>query len=249
MRSPSLLKRSILVCFLSWIAVSLASSIGWSQSNDAQRKPVHSGEPTFVRGPARTMANQTEQTNPPMQRFGTGNTNGSPVSQASFSSSVAPTVAQPGFERSSSVELKPPSKTGAGSIDKPTSNWGAMLSVLFSLAIVLCVFFGIAWMAKRSLPQSSSKLPTEVVQVLGRTTLAPRQQVYVVRFGKRLLLVSQQPGHTQTLGEIDDDQEVERLAGICEAAQPSSSSRSFSDVLKQVAYGKTERPTARRRTA
>jgi flagellar biogenesis protein FliO len=69
--------------------------------------------------------------------------------------------------------------------------------------------------------------------------------MYVVRFGKKLLLVSQQPGQTQTLSEISDDEEVDRLTGICESNLPSSSTQSFSDVLRQVASG--QRTTDRRR--
>jgi flagellar biogenesis protein FliO len=102
----------------------------------------------------------------------------------------------------------------------------------------LSFFLLVAWLVKKSQPHSFLKLPGDVVQVMGRTPMAPRQQMYVVRFGSKLLLISHQPGQTQTLGEITDPDEVQRLAGLCEANHPGSISNSFRDVLKQVALGK-----------
>ena len=137
------------------------------------------------------------------------------------------------------LELKPSSKEKDRSLDKPTSTWSAALSMFFSLAVVLSFFLLVAWLVKKSQPTSFLKLPNDVVQVMGRTPMAPRQQMYVVRFGSKLLLISHQPGQTQTLGEITDVDEVQRLAGLCEANQPGSISNSFRDVLKQVSLGKS----------
>jgi flagellar biogenesis protein FliO len=149
------------------------------------------------------------------------------------------------------IELKPSSKEALNSISKPKSSWATALSMMFSLAIVLCLFFIIAWLFRRTQPNSVAKLPSEVVQVMGRTAMAPRQQVYVLRFGSKMLLVSHQPGQTQTLGEITDPEEVQRLAGLCEANQPNSISHSFRDVLRQVASGRSDvesRTSSRRRS-
>ena len=149
------------------------------------------------------------------------------------------------------IELKPSSKEALNSISKPKSSWATALSMMFSLAIVLCLFFIIAWLFRRTQPNSMAKLPSEVVQVMGRTAMAPRQQVNVLRFGSKMLLVSHQPGQTQTLGEITDPEEVQRLAGLCEANQPNSISHSFRDVLRQVASGRSDvepRTSSRRRS-
>lgn len=148
------------------------------------------------------------------------------------------------------IKLKEPSRGTEGRISKPSSQWSTLFSVGFSLGIVVCLFLGVAWVAKKSMPAGSGRLPNEVVEVLGRSTIAPRQQIYVLRFGRKLLLVSQQPGQTQTLSEITDEEEVIRLAGICEENSPRSATRTFSDVLKQVASGKAEpQNRAQRRSA
>jgi flagellar protein FliO/FliZ len=149
------------------------------------------------------------------------------------------------------IELKPSSKEALNSISKPKSSWATAISMMFSLAIVLSLFLIIAWLFRRTQPNTFAKLPSEVVQVMGRTAMAPRQQVYVVRFGSKMLLVSHQPGQTQTLGEITDVDEVQRLAGMCEASQPNSISHSFRDVLRQVASGRSDsepRTASRKRT-
>ena len=166
-----------------------------------------------------------------------------PASWTSDSPSIPTKAVATGANRSTiraPLELKPSTKDKGQSLDKPSSTWAATLSMFFSLSIVLCFFLLVAWLIKKAQPTSFLKLPNDVVQVMGRTPMAPRQQMYVVRFGSKLLLISHQPGQTQTLGEITDADEVQRLAGLCEANHPGSISNSFRDVLKQVTLGKTE---------
>jgi flagellar biogenesis protein FliO len=169
-------------------------------------------------------------------------------SESSFESSSA-RVENP--KARTPLELKPRNKEASSSVDKPTSTWAAALSMFFSLAIVIGLFLLIAWLFRKSQPNTFQKLPTGVLQVLGSTVMAPRQQVYVVRFGNKMLLVSHQPGQTQTLGEITDADEVHRLAGLCESNQPTSVAHSFRDVLRHVASGRSDtesQPNARKRT-
>ena len=167
----------------------------------------------------------------------------SSVQSASWSTPISTETSNSTTIKSKSrvpLELKGSTKENSTSFDKPTSSWGATLSMFLSLIIVISFFLLIVWLIKKSQPHSFVKLPGDVVQVMGRTPMAPRQQMYVVRFGSKLLLISHQPGQTQTLGEITNEDEVQRLAGLCEANQPGSISNSFRDVLKQVALGKSE---------
>jgi flagellar biogenesis protein FliO len=161
-----------------------------------------------------------------------------PASYTSSPSGSSPSI--DGKKAKAPIELKSRSKESSGSVDKPKSTWAAGLSMFFSLLIVLSLFLLIAWLFRKSQPGAFVRLPTGVVQVMGRTAMAPRQQVYVVRFGNKLLLISHQPGQTQTLGEITDIDEVQRLAGMCEANQPNSVTHSFRDILRQVASGKPD---------
>jgi flagellar biogenesis protein FliO len=117
--------------------------------------------------------------------------------------------------------------------DGPTS----LLTVGSSLAVVLGLFLLVAWAVKRAMPGRSGLLPTEVVEVLGRASLGARQQVHLVRCGSKLLLVSATPGGMETLTEIAEPDEVQRLAALCRQTQPGSTTAAFRQVFQQLAAG------------
>ncbi|MEX0711129.1 MAG: flagellar biosynthetic protein FliO [Pirellulales bacterium] len=116
---------------------------------------------------------------------------------------------------------------------KPASTGGSLLSGLGSLALVLGLFFITAWALRRAVPGACPALPAEVIEVLGRTALAGRQQAYLLRCGNKLLLVHLAAGSAETLTEITDPLEVDRLAGLCRQAHPHSASLSFRQILDQ----------------
>ena len=102
-----------------------------------------------------------------------------------------------------------------------------------SLAVVLGLFFVVACALRRATPRGSALLPGEVVEVLGRAPMAGRQFAHLIRCGNKLLLVHLAPGCAETLTEITDPVEVDRLAGLCKQAQPQSSTASFRQVFQQ----------------
>lgn len=117
---------------------------------------------------------------------------------------------------------------GAGTL-KTRSAW----TVFASLALVLGLVAVCAWILRRSMPKLSAPLPTDVVEVLGRSPLMARQQMQLVRFGNKLLLVSVSPTGAETLSEITDPLEVDRLAGICRESHPQSATSAFKQILRQ----------------
>lgn len=119
--------------------------------------------------------------------------------------------------------------------DKRTSSntLQMLFSIGSSLLIVLGLFLGVAWCYRKTLNTSMGGIPKQVVSVLGRTAIAPRQQLVLVRFGSKLVLVSMNQGETRTLSEITDPIEVDRLAGNCESHQPNSLTNSFRTILNQ----------------
>jgi flagellar biogenesis protein FliO len=126
-----------------------------------------------------------------------------------------------------------------GHIDKAlaskTSPLSALITVGGSLAIVLGLFFVVAWAMRKTAPRGSVALPREVFDVLGRAPLGARQQVQLLRCGNKLLLVSITPGGVETLTEIADPLEVDRIAGVCQQAHPKSSTLAFRQVFQQLA--------------
>jgi len=65
--------------------------------------------------------------------------------------------------------------------------------------------------------------------------MAGRQQVYLLRCGKKLILVSVTPAGAETLTEITEEMEVDRLAGLCQQARPNSATAAFRHVFGQLA--------------
>ncbi len=102
-----------------------------------------------------------------------------------------------------------------------------------SLAVVLGLFLLTVWIMRRGMPAASAKLPTEVVDVLGRTVLLGKQQLQLVRCGHKLVLLSVTPAGAEALTEITDSAEVDRLVGLCEQQRPGSSSATFRTLLDQ----------------
>lgn len=118
--------------------------------------------------------------------------------------------------------------------DKRSSGVGStLLSVFSSLAIVLGLFLLCAWLMRRAAPKGSGRLPSEVVEVLGQAQLAARQNVHLLRLGHKLVLVNVSPAGVETLTEVDDPVEVDRLAGLCQQSAPESSSSIFRNVFQQ----------------
>lgn len=107
-------------------------------------------------------------------------------------------------------------------------------TVAASLSLVLGLFLTAAWLLKRSLPKAAGLLPADVVQVLGRVQLAGKQFVHLVRCGNKLLLVSVTPGGSETLTEITEPLEVDRLLGICAQQNRTSATAAFREVFQQL---------------
>jgi flagellar biogenesis protein FliO len=132
--------------------------------------------------------------------------------------------------------LSPPKQAGQGG-EKPQGLAGlsTLVNIGGSLALVLGLFFLLAWAMRRSGPGQCPALPKEAFEVLGRAPLAARQQVHLIRLGSKLVLLSVTPSGVEALSEVTDPVEVDRLAGLCQQAQPGSSTASFRQVFQQTA--------------
>jgi flagellar biogenesis protein FliO len=109
-----------------------------------------------------------------------------------------------------------------------------LTTVAGSLGAVLALFLVIAWCTRRFSPASARALPTEAVELLGRSPLSARQQMQLVRVGNKLLLVALSATDVQTLTEISEPTEVEHLTGLCRRGQAGSASAVFRQTLAQL---------------
>ena len=134
-----------------------------------------------------------------------------------------------------SMPLEPPSELKSGE-GKGTggSTVQMFVSIGSSLLIVIGLFLGAAWFYKKTLSAPlGGGIPNQVVKVLGRTPIAARQHLVLVRFGSKLVLVSMIQGEARALSEITDPLEVDQLAGFCESQSAGSASQSFRNILNQ----------------
>ena len=117
---------------------------------------------------------------------------------------------------------------------KTRSPAGNLLTAGSSLAIVLGLLVLFIWIARRSMPKAAGLLPSEIVEVLGRAPLAGRQQMQLVRVGSKLILLALTPSGAETLTEISDPDEVNRLMAISQRDRPGSITQTFRHVLGQL---------------
>jgi flagellar biogenesis protein FliO len=134
-----------------------------------------------------------------------------------------------------SLALAPPkNRAGGGGAGGLASSPGRMLTtVITSLSIVLGLFLLLVCVARRARARGYSTLPPDVLETLGRVPLSGRQEMHLVRVGHKLLLLSVTPTSAETLTEITDPAEIERLSQTCQL-RSGGMSEAFREVLSQL---------------
>jgi len=100
-----------------------------------------------------------------------------------------------------------------------------------ALAIVLGLIFSLRWLLRRSMNPAALPGATNVVQLLTRSALTPRQHLLLVRVGRRLLVVADCNGQLNSLSEITDADEVATLIGQLRDEKLTSASKCFGNLL------------------
>ncbi len=147
---------------------------------------------------------------------------------------AAPIASQPKVKPK--LRLPPPSKPirrPSPSDTKPGST-GSLFGVISSLAIVVGLFFTVAWLFRKTVPRAAQALPSEVLETLGRSPLTQRDHMHLIRLGNKLVLVCISQSGVQPLAEITDPDEVERLSAIASTTQSGSVTETFRDMLTQI---------------
>jgi flagellar biogenesis protein FliO len=104
------------------------------------------------------------------------------------------------------------------------------------LAIVVGAFLLFAWVLRRGGQGRASRgmLPADAVSVLGRVSLTSKQVAQLLRVGNKLVLVALTPGGAETLTEVTDPVEVDRLMGLCQQHDPRSTTKAFEEVFQNL---------------
>jgi flagellar biogenesis protein FliO len=154
----------------------------------------------------------------------------------------APPTAEPGPVRQA-LAISPPearttppmslpaARTDAGRT--PSGGGSGFMTVMAALGVVLGLFLAVVAVMRRGMPAQARMLPKEAVEVLGRAALPGRRQGHLIRVGNKIALVSFSTSGADTLVEITDPAEVDRLAGLCLADDPQSATSSFRGIVEQ----------------
>jgi flagellar biogenesis protein FliO len=103
------------------------------------------------------------------------------------------------------------------------------------LVLVVGLFLLCVSLMRRGGPSPTSPLPSDAVAVLGRIPLTPKQYAHLIQVGNKLVLVSITGERTDTITEVTEPAEVERLLVMCLKGSRQSSSAEFQKLLAQMA--------------
>ena len=115
-----------------------------------------------------------------------------------------------------------------------------------ALAVVLLLILLARWFARRFFGVAGAARSTRAVQVLSRSTLSPKQQLMLIRVGRRLLVVGDGGGQLNTLSEITDADEVAALVGQVQDDHSARATKSFGSLFgrMQGKFGEAEQHEA-----
>lgn len=122
------------------------------------------------------------------------------------------------------IPLKPrsgPIAEDSGGADAEQTGSSSAGAILTALVVFLLFLLGLAKLFLKRSPYAIRGLPLEAIDVLGRRAVDPRNSIYMVKVGSRMILLGSSPGGLSSLAEITDPIEIASLANICAAAQQS----------------------------
>jgi|GEM_PF-4014997 len=113
-------------------------------------------------------------------------------------------------------------------------------SIIAGLGLVITLFLVLAWTLKKASPKLVGvHLSDEIIQMLGRKHLFAKQYLQLIRVGGKILVVVITPDGAETLSEITDPYEIDRLAGLCEAQSPRSNTKAFREAFNEMSTKST----------
>ena len=133
--------------------------------------------------------------------------------------------------RTSSTTASP----AANNSELPARSNGGELEysrVLGALAVVLGLIFLLRWLGRIAFPASLGRGGAgRSVELLSRSPLSPKQQILLVRVGRRVLVVGDSGGQMSSLGEIRDPDEISELVGQVISDKRAVTPRAFGSMF------------------
>ena len=99
--------------------------------------------------------------------------------------------------------------------------------VLGALAIVIALIFLLRWFGRIFFPAVRGRGASRAVEVLARSPVSAKQQVMLLRLGRRVLVVGDSGSQMNALCEIVDPDEVATLVGQLQEERSTTASKAF----------------------
>lgn len=117
-----------------------------------------------------------------------------------------------------------------------------LLADLFPLLAVLVLIAGIVFILKKYMPARRLLAGSDVLQIVARTHVSPKQQLMLVKLGRKMVMIGVSPDRIQTLAVVDDPDQVAALMGEIAAGSPRSMSRAFVETMDDESEAYIELP-------
>jgi flagellar biogenesis protein FliO len=147
-------------------------------------------------------------------------------------------LTRPDGQRKPTSNATNPGATGdADRSSRSNSGWWTSVGglSLVVIAIVLSARF-----LRRWLPKTPGLLPAQALEMLGRFPVDPRNNIYLVRCGRRLLVLGAAADGLRTLSEITDVGEVSSLMCLCADGGELAPSNEHSALTTQCSVPSTQ---------
>ncbi|MEM7626417.1 MAG: flagellar biosynthetic protein FliO [Planctomycetota bacterium] len=122
-----------------------------------------------------------------------------------------------------------PDRMGAGSgLSEPNGGW--VLSTCAALGVVIGLILAARWVYTKMGGKVATR-SSPAVEVLSRTTVAPKNHVLLLRVGRRVLVVGDSGSGLRTLANLDDPEEIASVLQSVTSQQPTSVTKSFNGLV------------------
>ena len=128
----------------------------------------------------------------------------------------------------------------AGEPDRPSRSNSSWWTSVGGLSLVVIAIVLSARFLRRWLPKTPGLLPEQALEMLGRFPVDPRHNIYLVRCGRRLLVLGAAAEGLRTLSEITDVGEVSSLMRLCADGREIASSTEHSVLSTQYSVPGTQ---------
>jgi flagellar biogenesis protein FliO len=147
--------------------------------------------------------------------------------------STAQTTSGPGDDQSNQLVKSSTDSRPLNGGDTRESSWMPTLQTLLALAVVIALIYACRYVLRRlGKGTSLGVADSGVIEVLSRTGIGARQQLLLVRLGRRLVLVGCWPSGMAGLSEITDLAEINALTSSVEAGGAGGSARAVADKIR-----------------